>query len=67
MMEMRYIIRTGWDGPEKILQYRQQVDTTIRAGSAGAWDNVSIARTANIQWSEWRDVPTIPERDLSCP
>ena len=31
MVEMRYLVRPGWDGPEKILQYRQKVDTTIRA------------------------------------
>ena len=49
------------------LQYRQMIDTTIRAGGAGTWDNASIARTANMQWSEWRDVPEVVERDLSCP
>lgn len=39
------------------LQYRQKIDTTIRAGGAGTWDADSLARTANYQWSEWRDVP----------
>ena len=38
------------------LQYRQKVDTTIRAGM---WDDKEIAQTANYQWSEWRDVPEI--------
>jgi hypothetical protein len=49
------------------LQYRQKVDTTIRAGSAGTWDTDSLARTANMQWSEWRDVPEVVDRDLNCP
>lgn len=52
---------------KKKLQYRQRVDTAVRAGGAGTWDNESLARTANWQWSEWRDVPEVVERDLSCP
>ena len=36
------------------LQYRQKIDTTVRAGM---WDDAGIARTANYQWSEWQDVP----------
>ena len=67
MMEMRWLVRPGWDGPERVLQYRQQIDITVRAGGAGTWDNTSIARTANYQWSEWLDVPEIVERDMSCP
>ena len=62
------LFRSEVDGyVQRVLQYRQKVDTTIRAGGAGTWDTGSIARTANIQWSEWRDVPTVAERDLSCP
>ena len=38
------------------LQYRQKVDTTVRAGM---WDAAGIAQTANMQWSEWRDVPEV--------
>ena len=38
------------------LQYRQKVDTTVRAGM---WDTAGIAQTANMQWSEWRDVPEV--------
>ncbi len=41
------------------LQYRQKVDTTIRAGM---WDDKGIAQTANYQWSEWRDVPVVKEK-----
>lgn len=39
------------------LQYRQKVDVTVRAAAAGMWDNESLAKTANYQWSEWQDVP----------
>lgn len=39
------------------LQYRQKVDVTVRAAAAGMWDNDSLAKTANYQWSEWQDVP----------
>jgi hypothetical protein len=49
------------------LQYRQKVDITVRAAAAGMWDNESLARTANMQWSEWQDVPTVVGDDLSCP
>jgi hypothetical protein len=38
------------------LQYRQKIDVTIRAGMQ---DQDFINRTANYQWSEWRDVPEI--------
>ena len=49
------------------LQYRQKIDVTVRAGGAGTWDNESLARTANMQWSEWRDVPEVVDRDMNCP
>jgi hypothetical protein len=61
MIEMRWSVRAGCDGPERVLQYRQQIDVTVRAGGAGTWDNASLARTANMQWSEWRDVPEVTE------
>lgn len=38
------------------LQYRQKIDTTVRAGM---WDAEGIAQTANMQWSEWKDVPEV--------
>ena len=61
MMEMRWLVRPGWDGPERVLQYRQKIDVTIRAAAAGMWDNESLARTANMQWSEWKDVPEVTD------
>ena len=61
MIEMRWYVPVSGD---KVLQYRQKVDVTIRAGM---WDNKGIAETANMQWSEWRDVPLIAERDPGYP
>lgn len=49
------------------LQYRQKIDVTVRAAAAGMWDAKSVAETANMQWSEWRDVPEVVGDDLSCP
>lgn len=48
----------------KKLQYRQMIDTTVRAG---IWPADDIVRTANMQWSDWKDVPEVVERDMSCP
>jgi hypothetical protein len=45
------------DEVETVLQYRQKVDTTVRAGLN--WSNDDLAKTANYQWSEWTDVPTV--------
>lgn len=64
MIEMRWLVPV--DG-EKVLQYRQKIDVTVRASGAGTWDNESIARTANYQWSEWQTVPLESERDPAYP
>ena len=61
MIEMRWFVPIDGD---KVLQYRQKIDITIRAGM---WDNKGISETANMQWSEWRDVPLVAERDPSYP
>ena len=61
MIEMRWYVPV--DG-NKVLQYRQKIDVTVRAGM---WDSKGIAETANMQWSEWRDVPLIAERDPGYP
>lgn len=58
MMEMRWYVPVSG---EKVLQYRQQYDATIRAGM---W---AEERVTNMQWSEWKDVPVIAERDPSYP
>lgn len=62
MIELRWYVPV--EG-EKILQYRQQVDTAVRAGMG--WDANSLAQTAKMQWSEWRNVPLVAERDPSYP
>lgn len=49
------------------LQYRQMIDVTVRAAAAGMWDQKSIAETANMKWSEWRDVPEVVGADPACP
>ena len=64
MIEMRWYVPVSG---EKVLQYRQMIDTTVRAGGPGTWDNTSIARTTNMQWSTWRDVPVEAEPDPAYP
>jgi hypothetical protein len=54
MMELRWLVKNN----EQVLQYRQQVDTTARAGM---WPNDQILRTANYQWSDWKTVPEVVE------
>ena len=61
MIELRWFVPV--EG-EKKLQYRQQYDATIRALPAGA---PFITGSANMQWSDWRDVPLVAERDPSYP
>lgn len=49
---------------ERVLQFRQKIDVTVRAG---IWPADDIVRTADYQWTEWRDVPEVVERDMGCP
>jgi hypothetical protein len=60
MIEMRWYVPV--EG-EKRLQYRQQIDVNVRAGM---WVN-TVNLNANMQWSEWCDVPLVAERDPSYP
>jgi len=53
MMEMRCYDT----GDHKVLQYRQKIDVTIRAGMG--WSQDQLASTANYQWSVWTVVPTV--------
>ena len=64
MIEMRWYVPVTGD---KVLQYRQKVDVTVRAAAAGMWDNESLAQTANMQWSPWKDVPLESERNPDYP
>ncbi len=63
MIEMRWLVPV--EG-ERRLQYRQQYDATIRAGMPNmiTWPHGSAP---NMQWSEWKDVPLVAERDPSYP
>jgi hypothetical protein len=61
MIEMRWYVPV--EG-EKRLQYRQQIDVTVRAG---IWPADSTSVTTNMQWSQWRDVPLVAERDPGFP
>lgn len=64
MMEMRWYVPVTGD---KVLQYRQQYDATVRGAAAGMWDNESLMKTANMQWSPWKDVPMESERNPDFP
>ena len=60
MVELRWLVRPGWDGPEKVLQYRVKYDPTIRAGmhfniNAGMMTGFN----PELIWSEWKDVPEV--------
>ena len=66
MIEMRWLVPV--EG-EKVLQYRQMEDKTIYAHAgtnalSREWINNG---GRNMQWSEWRDVPVVAERDPSYP
>lgn len=57
MFELRYLVRPGWDGPEKVLQYRTQIEV---ADYSRTTENGSY--TKRTEWTEWRDVPTIEDK-----
>jgi len=59
MIEMRWLVPVEGD---KRLQYRQQIDIAVYAGLGPFPDSAK-----NMQWSEWRDVPLVAERDPSYP
>lgn len=57
MYELRYIVRNGWDGPEKVLQYRSKTEHTH-------YDMTSVdgaGRLKTMEWNDWTDVPTVNE------
>ena len=56
MYELRYLVRNGWDGPEKVLQYRTQIevsDYSIATDKGGF--------TKSMKWTEWKDVPVVKD------
>lgn len=54
MIELRWRIRPGWDGPEKVLEYRQYVDTTVYAQDPGGYVFPPVSK---MEWSKWKEVP----------
>ena len=59
MIEMRWLVPVVG---EKVLQYRQKIDTTVYAGIGPFPDSAR-----NMQWSTWKDVPLESEKDPNCP
>ena len=55
MIELRWLIQPGWDGPEKVLQYRQKLDIIDYSRKDG---NGTFLKT-----SEMTDWVTVPEED----
>jgi hypothetical protein len=55
-MELRYLVRPGWDGPEKVLQYRIKslVTDYSKTTHTGDWIMDEV-------WGPWQDVPTVDE------
>ena len=56
MYELRYLVRSGLNGPEKVLQYRTQLEVTDYSGTT---TNGSF--TKKREWTEWQDVQTVNE------
>ena len=56
MYELRYFVRSGWDGPEKVLQYRQQIEVTDYSRKTD--DGIFITTK---KYTDWCDVPTVDE------
>ena len=57
MYELRYLVRNGWDGPEKVLQYRTQIEVTDYSTKTDDGRYVSIKK-----WNEWQDVPIVKDK-----
>jgi hypothetical protein len=56
MYELRYLVRTSWDGPEKVLQYRTQFEVTDYSTTT-----LNGSFTKKREWTEWQDVQTVNE------
>ena len=57
MYELRYLVRKGLDGSEKVLQYRTQVEVTDYSTTT---DKGSFIKKR--EWAEWQDVPTVKDK-----
>jgi hypothetical protein len=50
--ELRWLIRQGWEGSEKVLQYRSIKYVT---------DYSSKDQISTIKWTKWQDVPKVED------
>ena len=57
MYELRYLVRTSWDGPEKVLQYRTHIEVTDYSTKTDDGKYVAVKK-----WTEWCDVPTVKDK-----
>jgi len=57
MYELRYFVRNGYDGPEKVLQYRTQLEVTDYSTTT-----IQGSFTKKREWTEWQDVPTVKDK-----
>ena len=55
--EMRWLVRPGWDGPEKELQYRYEMETI----DYSMHDSKTGGFLRTNGWSSWITVPTVDE------
>jgi hypothetical protein len=55
--EMRWLITAGWDGPEKILQYRYETEIT----DYGTQNPRTGSFLRTTGFTEWQTVPEIDE------
>lgn len=56
MIELRWLIQAGWDGPEQVLQYRQKRDII----DYGSKDSNGVFLKTN-EMTDWVTVPTVDE------
>jgi len=56
MYELRYLVRKGLDGSEKVLQYRTQFEVTDYSTTT-----LKGIFTKKREYTEWQDVPTVDE------
>lgn len=58
MFELRYLVRPGWDGPEKVLQYRTEIEVADYSSTNPRTGDFIKKR----KWTEWQDVPTVEDK-----
>jgi len=56
MYELRYLVRKGLEGFEKVLQYRTQFEVTDYSTTT-----IQGSFTKKREYTEWQDVPTVDE------